>query len=103
MLPFKYSNKLHICQSVFAKQIFPTGKILEKSAYWGKGIAAEALRRFLDEITVKYNLLSVGAFTYSANAPSIRVLLKYCFQNTEILIEDGVESRYFQKDIHPSV
>lgn len=79
------------------------GYCIFDKAYWNKGIATETLRRFLDEITVKYNLLSVGAFTYSANAPSIRVLSKNGFLDTEILIEDGVESRYFQKDIHPSV
>lgn len=67
--------------------------------YWGRGIATEALRRFLAEIAEKFALKSVGAFTYSANAPSVRVLLKNCFTDTETFIEDGIVSKYFLKHL----
>lgn len=67
--------------------------------YWGKGVATKALQMFLIEIKERFGLRSVGAFTYSANAPSIRVLLKNSFTDTETFVEDGIESRYFQKDM----
>lgn len=72
--------------------IFDTG-------YWCKGIATEALRIFLAEIVAKFGLKSVGAFTYSANESSIKVLLKNGFADVETFVEDGVESKYFQKDM----
>lgn len=71
--------------------------IFEK-AYWGKGIATEALGVFLAEIVEKFGLKSIGAFTYSANTASIKVLLKNGFIDAETFVEDGVESKYFQKD-----
>lgn len=72
--------------------------IFEK-AYRGKGIATEALGLFLAEIAEKFGLKSVGAFTYSANTASIKVLLKNGFIDTETFVEDGIESKYFQKDM----
>ena len=68
-------------------------------AYWNKGIASRALRAFLSEITDRFSIKSVGAFTYSANESSIKVLLKNDFVDTETFVEDGVESKYFQKDM----
>jgi len=68
-------------------------------AYWSKGIATEALRMFLAEIVEKFGLKSVGAFTYSSNESSIKVLLKNGFIDTETFVEDGIESKYFQKDM----
>lgn len=62
-----------------------------------KGIATEALRMFLSEIAEKFGLKSVGAFTYSANEASIKVLLKNGFTDAETFVEDGTESKYFQK------
>ena len=67
--------------------------------YWCKGIATEALRMFLAEIVAKFGLKSVGAFTYSANESSIKVLLKNGFSDAETFVEDGIESKYFQKDM----
>lgn len=67
--------------------------------YWCKGIATEALRMFLAEIVAKFGLKSVGAFTYSANESSIKVLLKNGFSEAETFVEDGIESKYFQKDM----
>ena len=67
--------------------------------YWFKGIATEALRMFLAEIAEKFSLKSVGAFTYSANKSSIKVLLKNGFTDAESFVEDGIESKYFQRGI----
>lgn len=65
--------------------------------HWRKGIATEALRMFLAVIVEKFGLKSVGAFTYSANESSIKVLLKNGFTDAETFVEDGIESKYFQK------
>ena len=65
--------------------------------HWRKGIATEALRMFLVEIVEKFGLKSVGAFTYSANESSIKVLLKNDFIDTDTFFEDGIESKYFQR------
>ena len=71
--------------------------ILEKSL-WGKGVATEAVRLFMAEIKEKYVLKTLGAFTFSGNFASIRVLRKNGFQEKETFVEDGVESKYFQRD-----
>ncbi len=65
-------------------------------AVWGKGIATEAVRLFLAEIQARFSLHSIGAFTYAANAASIRVLEKCGFVLAEEFFEDGVQSRYYQ-------
>ncbi len=67
--------------------------------YWCKDIATEALRLFLAEIAERFGLKSVGAFTYSANESSIKVLLKNGFSDAGTFVEDGIESKYFQKDM----
>lgn len=72
--------------------------IFEKSR-WNQGIATAALGEFLKEIVPKYSLQSIGAFTYSANLPSIRVLVRNDFTQRQVFTEDGRESRYFQLDI----
>lgn len=68
-------------------------------AYWSRGVATEALGRFLAEIAQKLGIKSAGAFTYSANKASIRVLLKNGFTDVETFVEDGAESKYLQKDM----
>ncbi len=72
--------------------------IFDKSC-WNKGIATESLRMFLAEIAERFGLRSVGAFTYSANESSIKVLLKNGFVDAETFVENGMESKYFQKDM----
>ena len=64
---------------------------------WGAGVATEAVRLFLEEITAKFCLTTVGAFTYAENADSIRVLEKNGFILVEEFTEDGVVSRYYQR------
>ena len=67
-------------------------------AYWGKGIATKALRIFLSEITDRFGLKSVGAFTYSENESSIKVLLRNGFVDVETFAENGIEAKYFQRN-----
>lgn len=67
---------------------------------WNKGIATKALHMFLPEIADKFNIKSIGAFTYSANKSSVKVLLKNGFTDVETFVEDGAESIYFQKELH---
>lgn len=66
--------------------------------YWKKGIATEALRLFIKEIKECLQLKSFGAFTYSENVASIHVLEKNGFKLIETLVEDNVESKYYQYD-----
>lgn len=65
---------------------------------WGKGIATEAVGLFLRDACAKYELNTVGAFTFSRNAASIRVLEKNGFALKEEFIEDGEKSRYYQRE-----
>lgn len=66
-----------------------------EQALWGRGVASEALGLFLEEIRERFGLERVGAFTFAANAGSIRVLEKNGFRLAESFVEDGVESRYY--------
>lgn len=66
---------------------------------WGKGFAAEGLRLFLEEIGEKFPIHSVGAFTFSENTASIRVLEKNGFSMVEEFEEDGVPSKYFERTL----
>lgn len=72
--------------------------IFEKE-FWNRGIATEVVSAFLEEVIRRFALESIGAFTYSFNKASIRVLEKNNFQVQEIFLEDGVESQYFIKKI----
>lgn len=67
-------------------------------AYWGKGVATEAVRLFLMEIIKRFSISSLGAFTFSENMASIRVLQKNGFEILELFVEDGIESVYLQRD-----
>ncbi len=65
------------------------------SSYWNKGIAAAAVSMFLDEVRKRYSLKTIGAFTFSDNIASIRVLEKNGFSFVEEYDEDGAKSRFF--------
>lgn len=71
--------------------------LFEKSL-WGKGIMTCALQKFLDDIVPRFVLKTVGAFTYAANIPSVRVLLKNGFDEIEEFTENGILSKYLQKN-----
>lgn len=66
---------------------------------WGQGIASEGLGLFLAEIRGKFPIGSVGAFTFSENIPSIRVLEKNGFSMVEEFEEGGVPSQYFERTL----
>lgn len=63
---------------------------------WGKGIATEATKVFVEEIFNKFNIEKVGAFTYSINYASVGLLQKAGFVEIEKFVEDGIESKYFE-------
>ena len=67
-----------------------------EQAYWSQGIATKAVAMFLKEVRAKYALHSIGAFTYSDNLASIRVLEKNGFTEVEKFSEDGRDSKYYQ-------
>lgn len=56
----------------------------------------EATRLFLLEIIPKYDLHTIGAFTYADNLPSVKVLEKNHFTMVEAFVEDGVSSEYYE-------
>ncbi len=63
---------------------------------WNKGIATSAARLFLHETCARYGLKTVGAFCFSDNTASIRVLEKTGFCLIEEFMEYGRLSRYYQ-------
>ena len=69
--------------------------IFEKT-YWSQGVASEAVMMFLKEMQDRYKLRTIGAFTFSENLASIRVLEKNGFDVIEEFSEDGKNSKYFQ-------
>lgn len=68
--------------------------IFEESQ-WGRGVATRALGLFLAEVRERLGLERIGAYTYAANAGSIRVLEKNGFHLAETFTEGGVESCYY--------
>lgn len=64
--------------------------------YRNCGVATESLKLFMKELKEKFGLRTLGAFTYASNIPSVRVLEKNGFCLMEILVEDGIVSKYFQ-------
>lgn len=65
-------------------------------AYWSKGIATKAVGLFIKEICDKFGFNTVGAFTFSENIASIRVLEKNGFIIKEEFNEYGKQSIYLQ-------
>ena len=66
---------------------------------WGRGIASKALALFLPEAAQRYALRTAGAFTFSSNLSSIRVLGKSGFHLMEEFVENGVSSQYYLLDL----
>ena len=64
--------------------------------YWSKGIAAAAVKMFIQNICARYHVKTIGAFTFAHNLASIRVLEKNGFVLMEEFEEDGVLSKFFQ-------
>lgn len=68
-------------------------------AHWGRGVATQAVSLFLREVRERYGIKTVGAFTFSNNLASIRVLEKNGFALVEAFTEEGRESKYFQRPL----
>ena len=66
--------------------------------YWSKGIATTALNLFIQNIRIKFGIKTIGAFAFSNNYASIKVLEKNGFAVMEEFEEDGVLSKYLQFD-----
>ena len=64
--------------------------------YWSKGIATAAVNTFIGNIRIKYGVKTIGAFTFTHNDASVRVLEKNGFSAVEEFEENGVLSKYFQ-------
>lgn len=75
------------------------GYCLFEKTLWGKGIATEALKLFIEEITARFGLISLGGIAYCSNRASLRVLEKNGFEKIEEFAEDGVLSAYYQKEV----
>ena len=75
------------------------GYCIFEKGLWGKGIATEAVKQFLDVAVPKYGLRSMGAFAYCSNGASLRVLEKCGFEKKEEFEEDGILSAYYQKEL----
>ena len=56
----------------------------------------QTLWLFIAEIVPKFNLKTLGTFTFASNIASIRVLEKNGFTKREEFEEDGVLSCYLQ-------
>ena len=69
--------------------------VFDKS-YLNKGIATKAVSLFLREMREKYGIGNVGAFAYSDNHASLKVLEKSGFAFVESFIEDGRESKFYK-------
>ena len=64
--------------------------------FWSKGIATIAVNMFIKNICAKYSFKTIGAFTFSNNNASMKVLKKNGFSVIEEFEEDGVLSKYLQ-------
>jgi len=64
--------------------------------YWSRGIATTAVNMFIKNISARYNIKTIGAFTFAHNNASIRVLEKNGFIVMEEFEEDSVLSKYLQ-------
>ena len=62
---------------------------------WNRGIATEAVKLFIREISGLYPIKTIGAFSFADNTASIRVLEKSGFELAERFTEDGKESVYY--------
>lgn len=71
------------------------GYCLFDRSIWNRGVATEAVGLFLKEVSERFSIRRMGAFTYLENAASCRLLEKNGFAAQEILEENGVKSVYY--------
>lgn len=70
--------------------------VLFDKSKWGQGIAATVIPQFTDDIFHRYQINSIGAFTYASNQRSLRALQKSGFLLVETFEEDGIASNYLE-------
>lgn len=75
------------------------GYCLFEKTLWGRGITTEAVKLFLEKVTARFGLKTMGAVAYCSNAASLRVLEKSGFEKKEEFEEDGFLSAYYQKEL----
>ena len=75
------------------------GYCLFEKSLWGKGIATEAVKLFLEEVSVRFRLKTMGGIVFCSNAASMRVLEKSNFEKKEEFEEDGILSAYYQREL----
>lgn len=75
------------------------GYCLFEKELWGRGIATEAVKRFLRIAAQWFDMKTMGAVAYCSNGASLRVLEKSGFEKKEEFAEDGVLSAYYQKEL----
>ena len=75
------------------------GYSLFEKELWGRGIATEAVKRFLRIAAQWLELKTMGAVVFCDNGASRRVLEKSGFTMKEEFEEDGVLSAYYQKEL----
>ncbi len=66
--------------------------------FWKKGVATIAAESFIKDIFQIFQIDRVGAFTYSFNVGSERLLRKLGFEKSETFEEQGIKSFYFELD-----
>lgn len=69
--------------------------IFEKK-YWGKGIATAAIRMFVEDVFSKYDLDTIGAFTFKDNNRSLSLLRKVGFIEAETFTEGIRKTAYLE-------
>jgi len=87
-----YINKTEMPNAMLSYCVF-------EPQYWSKGIATRAVELFLEDIKSRYDLKTIGAFTYSDNIAPLKVLEKNGFCTEEEFEEDGRASKYLQRKI----
>lgn len=64
--------------------------------YWNKGIGTSAIRKFKSTCFKKYDINKIGAFTYTDNVGSLKILQKSDFIIKESFVEDGIKSIFLE-------
>ncbi len=64
--------------------------------FWGKGIGSKAICEFSRRAFSRYPIDKLGAFTFTDNLASLKMLRKSGFQEIERFWEEGKESIYLE-------
>lgn len=73
--------------------------VIFNKEYWGKGLGSKVTSDFLGQVSRKYMVDKVCAFTYEDNVSSKTMLEKVGFEMKESFVEDGRPSLYFEYQV----